>query len=224
MNDIISSIKNKAYGAVLKIEQRKDVIRSFSGDVRVFKTHKYVEDRNLTEYGHMLPEIEKYLCCANTVLDIGCGKGDALKEIRDKYHSNIIGTTISTSWESDFPLYNAYADSLPFEDNTFDVVLSVHGISWEPDQIQAIKEAVRVLKPGGTAHIYIIKFSHSVALFLEDNFWDGLDHSQYVENFEFTPLLEMENCCITINELAFPDEVCDGHFKEWQVLIKKNLK
>lgn len=44
----------------------------------------------------------------------------------------------------------ADAESLPFEDASFDAVLSVFGVMFAPDQEQAAQEMVRVCRPGGT--------------------------------------------------------------------------
>ena len=41
------------------------------------------------------------------------------------------------------------ADSLPFGDNSFDVVVSRLGIMFFPDPVAAVREMLRVLKPGG---------------------------------------------------------------------------
>jgi len=40
--------------------------------------------------------------------------------------------------------------ALPFEDGTFDIVLSLHGFHAFPDKEAAYRETFRVLKPGGT--------------------------------------------------------------------------
>lgn len=52
------------------------------------------------------------------------------------------------------PDYIAEGDDLPFEDNTWDYVLSSHVIEHFFDPIKTIKEWFRVIKPGG--YIYII--------------------------------------------------------------------
>jgi ubiquinone/menaquinone biosynthesis C-methylase UbiE len=43
----------------------------------------------------------------------------------------------------------ASATQLPYEDNTFDAVLSFWMLHWTPDPRQAIAEMARVVKPGG---------------------------------------------------------------------------
>jgi SAM-dependent methyltransferase len=42
------------------------------------------------------------------------------------------------------------AEDLPFEDASFDVVLSTLGVMFAPDQEKAARELMRVVKPGGT--------------------------------------------------------------------------
>src|SRR5271157_1617926 len=51
-------------------------------------------------------------------------------------------------WEMDADLYLGNAESLPFTDSSFDVVFHVGGISFFNDQAKAIREMIRVAKPG----------------------------------------------------------------------------
>jgi ubiquinone/menaquinone biosynthesis C-methylase UbiE len=48
----------------------------------------------------------------------------------------------------DADLYLGNAESLPFADSSFDVVFHVGGISFFNDQAKAIREMIRVAKPG----------------------------------------------------------------------------
>lgn len=217
---MLNEVKRRAIQVLQTIESRKQVIRDIPDEVEIFKSCRYIDDRNLQDYCNCLPNLHTYLKKNINVLDVGCGKGTALKDIKNIYSCNVVGVTMDKLFKSDFPVFYSTADELPFDDNTFDVVMSVHGISWEPNQRKAISELVRVLKPGGTAHIYLIKFSHSIALFIGTEFWNGIDREKY-ETFEFSPDIHIEDVDLSIKELEFPKEECEGYYKEWQLLIKK---
>jgi len=51
-------------------------------------------------------------------------------------------------WEMEADLYLGNAESLPFADSSFDVVFQVGGISFFNDKAKAIREMIRVAKPG----------------------------------------------------------------------------
>jgi ubiquinone/menaquinone biosynthesis C-methylase UbiE len=51
-------------------------------------------------------------------------------------------------WELDADLYLGNAESLPFADSSFDVVYHVGGINFFNDRAKAIREMIRVAKPG----------------------------------------------------------------------------
>jgi ubiquinone/menaquinone biosynthesis C-methylase UbiE len=51
-------------------------------------------------------------------------------------------------WKMDADLYLGNAESLPFADSSFDIVFHVGGISFFNDQAKAIREMIRVAKPG----------------------------------------------------------------------------
>jgi ubiquinone/menaquinone biosynthesis C-methylase UbiE len=51
-------------------------------------------------------------------------------------------------WEMDADLYLGNAESLPFTDSSFDVVFHVGGINFFNDRAKAIREMIRVAKPG----------------------------------------------------------------------------
>ena len=47
------------------------------------------------------------------------------------------------------------ADSLPFEDNSFDTVVSRLGVMFFPDPLVALREMLRVIRPGGTISLAV---------------------------------------------------------------------
>jgi len=51
-------------------------------------------------------------------------------------------------WKMEADLYLGNAENLPFADSSFDVVFHVGGISFFNDQAKAIREMIRVAKPG----------------------------------------------------------------------------
>lgn len=97
------------------------------------------------------------------VLDIGCGAGvdtllagkmtgpdgiavgiDLTSEMLERAEKNLELTDLKNV---DFQ--EASGEDIPFEDNHFDVVISNGVINLIPDKPAALKEIIRVLKPGG---------------------------------------------------------------------------
>lgn len=93
------------------------------------------------------------------VLDVACGSGTAALVAARRYCEvtgiDFVSELIerarkradASGLEADFMV--ADAQELPFRDDTFDVVLSVYGVQFAPDQEKAASEMLRVCKPGG---------------------------------------------------------------------------
>jgi ubiquinone/menaquinone biosynthesis C-methylase UbiE len=91
------------------------------------------------------------------VLEVGCGQGHLTKRLAERgveitgidanpNAPEIAGTDL---------VVHMRGEKLTFDDETFDVVLSVHAIEHIPALDEAVAEMARVLKPGGRAmHIY----------------------------------------------------------------------
>lgn len=93
------------------------------------------------------------------VLDVACGSGtaalvaarrycevtgiDYVPELIDRARARAAASGL----EADFRV--ADAQELPFDDDSFDVVLSVYGVQFAPDQEKAAKEMLRVCRSGG---------------------------------------------------------------------------
>ena len=93
------------------------------------------------------------------VLDLACGSGTAALVAARRY-CDVAGVDYvpeliararkraeADGLSSEFLV--ADAQDLPFPDNSFDVILSVYGVQFAPDQEKAAAEMVRVCKPGG---------------------------------------------------------------------------
>ena len=93
------------------------------------------------------------------VLDVACGSGTAALVAARRY-CEVAGIdyvpalierakarAAASGLEVDFRV--ADAQELPFDDDSFDVVLSVYGVQFAPDQEKAAAEMLRVCRPGG---------------------------------------------------------------------------
>jgi len=94
-----------------------------------------------------------------SVLDVGCGSGTAALVAARRY-CEVAGIdyvpalidrakqrAAAEGLEVEFRVEDAQA--LPFADASFDVVLSIYGVQFAPDQTKAASELLRVCRPGG---------------------------------------------------------------------------
>lgn len=127
----------------------------------VLRSHRWRTAANSA--GYLIPHLEKGM----SVLDVGCGPGtltidlarvvapgkvvgvDASQDVLAEAHDELrqAGEGQEAVTNVSFDQANAY--SLPFADHSFDVVHAHQVLQHLSDPIAAIKEMVRVAKPGG---------------------------------------------------------------------------
>jgi ubiquinone/menaquinone biosynthesis C-methylase UbiE len=96
------------------------------------------------------------------ILDLGCGHGLLWKENMDQIHagwnitlSDLSSGMVDAAWRNlvvtgrAFQFKEIDAQSIPFEEETFDADVANHMLYHVPDRPKAIAEIKRVLKPGG---------------------------------------------------------------------------
>lgn len=93
------------------------------------------------------------------MLDIGCGTGFAINLARDLFE-DIHGVDVTPAMlakidtsSGNITLHNIPAETLPFDDDSFDVVTSYAFIHHVEDYASIIAEAHRVLRPGGKLYV-----------------------------------------------------------------------
>lgn len=98
---------------------------------------------------------------AGSVLDIGCGGGGFLRKLRGRYpgaelhgidisEDAVAMTSETNAGDERLQLRVASVESLPFGDGSFDAVTAMETYFFWPDAEQGLREASRVLSPGGT--------------------------------------------------------------------------
>jgi ubiquinone/menaquinone biosynthesis C-methylase UbiE len=110
------------------------------------------QDRRLNQIRSCVPLAGK------RILDIGCGMGMYVSQFR-QFSSEVHGVDVdpdkverASAWLPN--LHVAQAEDLPFPDSSFDVILLNEVIEHVEDDVQTIREAYRVLAPGGHIVIY----------------------------------------------------------------------
>lgn len=114
----------------------------------------------LARFGIAIPHTAK-------ILDFGCGAGRTVYSLSDQGYINTVGYDIkdylslrNPADRSRFFIADASGDRLPFDDNTFDLIISEQVLEHVMDQIGLLRELHRVMRPGGCAiHVFPARYS-----------------------------------------------------------------
>jgi len=93
------------------------------------------------------------------ILDVGCGTGGLMKEL--VHLGEVTGIDMSEEAvafckkRGIYSVYMGKIEQLPFEDNSFDVVVALDILEHIDDDAQGAKELYRVLKPNGLAVVFV---------------------------------------------------------------------
>lgn len=99
-------------------------------------------------------DLAEYISRGDSVLEVGCGQGNFLVDLRDNYGANVTGLDkFIPDVLADIPFVQGSAENLPFKDHSFDFVFSYFTFQYIPDKLKAIAEIHRVLKNGKRAII-----------------------------------------------------------------------
>jgi SAM-dependent methyltransferase len=104
-----------------------------------------------TRYQHVITTLNKHMEPSDKVLEIGCG-GAVYKNIIEFYVGSDLGPTLYAE-PGDVDVY-CDGRTLPFPNDTFDLVFMVNCLMCIYPQTQALTECFRVLKPGGKVLVF----------------------------------------------------------------------
>lgn len=132
------------------IKQRQQMVWS-SGDYAVIGTTLQIVGEQLCETVD--------LRAGSRVLDVAAGNGNATIAAARRFahvtSTDYVGKLLERARERaeadrlDVTFEVADAEALPYPDGSFDVVLSTFGVMFAPDQPQAAREMLRVVRSGG---------------------------------------------------------------------------
>jgi ubiquinone/menaquinone biosynthesis C-methylase UbiE len=148
----------------------------------------------------------------NRMLDLGCGTGFLLNLCHDLFeHVDGIDATQAMLDRVDLGPGNitvrqGVVEELPFEDGIFDAATAYSFIDHLADPVAMLREAFRVLKPGGQLYVDLIP---------NRSFWDAVYGADSVGGRPFDEIVERE-----INELVNHDQKLEKEFGidpvDWQ--------
>ncbi len=102
----------------------------------------------------------------STVLELGCGDGFQLGLLRQRF-ARVFAIDPANMPDQAGGCVYAVAEALPFEDETFDLIVSNCVLEHLNDRRRALDESVRVLKPGGfMTHVVPSRFWKVASLLL----------------------------------------------------------
>ena len=150
------------FSDTLSLNIDRKVVESFGDEWEKFYNFTD-EDINILGKDYFGFLSEEVLNKETYMLDVGCGTGRWSKYLSKKVKFIEAIDPSKAIFFADKLLKNvdnvrlsiAAADSLPFEDNTFDFVMSVGVLHHIPDTQQAITDCVKKVKVGGYFYVYL---------------------------------------------------------------------
>ena len=181
---------------------------------------------HITKYEELAGEFQRKAAAAQLtgldlrgkeIIDIGCGTGIISLLALEMGAKRVVCGDISeymlklaeesfrkTGFNQDrINFYQLDAESLPFDDNCFDAVITGMSFGLFPDQVKAAREMYRVLKPGGMI---------SLGAHGPEHYWEAIDTTIRALNkkhvigyrFEFWPRTE-KNIIKMMKNIGFRD-------------------
>lgn len=131
----------------------------------------------------------------NQVLDVGCGPASTTTELlgrANRYLGVDIAPAMLFQAAADYPALswlNGEWEALPVADNSVDWLFANLSMQWVGDLQQAMREAYRVLKPGGVVTVNTV-VEGTFSSFIKS--WNAVDNLQHTHRFESTAMVQNE--------------------------------
>jgi len=174
-NNLLSLLNGKV-NSLANMKER--VMRGYEGK---YSSHVHQYD----EYGYHLQDrsarvqLEGMSFEGMRLLDVGCGTGALAQVAFERGATGVVCGDIadfmlrkarakSGNVKGDYTFCQLDAEGLPYADNSFDAVISGMTFGTLPDQVSAMDEMIRVVKPGGLV---------CVGAHGPEHYWEAIDES-----------------------------------------------
>ena len=153
---------------------------------------------------------------ADRVLDVGCGTGELLRRIAARYPSaslaglDPVAEMLQVAGEKlggKADLRLGWANKLPWEDATFDVVISCNMFHYITHPIEAIREMERVLRPGG--QLVITDWCDDYLVCRACNLYLRMRSKSYYKTYR------QSECLALLNEAGHADATIERYKINW---------
>jgi ubiquinone/menaquinone biosynthesis C-methylase UbiE len=149
--EFVMNVQTVATAADLSAVKARQQVAWGSGDYAVVGTTLQIVGENLCEAVDLRSD--------QRVLDVAAGNGNATLAAARRFayvvSTDYVGSLLDRARERakaerlPVAFQEADAEALPFDNDSFDVVLSTFGVMFTPHQEQAASELMRVCRPGG---------------------------------------------------------------------------
>lgn len=149
---LVTSKQQESLSDLIRLNE-EDLPEYHDSDSQVYDKEMYVSSGYLKRFFSGINLNQN-----DNVLDLGCGRGHFSEYLIENTDANIISQDIlkvSLLGNSNPQKILASADTIPFESDSFDMVLCVDVFEHLPPGMEkdVLKEVYRVLKPGGTFYL-----------------------------------------------------------------------
>ena len=143
---------------------------------------------SVARYERLFEFLSPYLDREMKILDVGCGMGGFVRYLQNRMFSHAEGLdyvanyTVYAEKTGSGRFTTASAYSLPFNDDYYDFLIIDHVLEHLVDPITALKEVVRITKPGGMIFLGVPESSRYREYPFFDFFWFCL--REHIHHFD----------------------------------------
>lgn len=143
-------------------------------------------------YGHLYKLLSPYTNSQKKVLDVGCAVGGFLDYLSQRGFDRLFGVDMTETYlqearkKSQYNISYGSAESLPFGNQEFDVIVMEQVLEHLVDPVKAFQEARRTLKTGGIFCVGVPDAARYADFYFFDYYWLLL--REHIQHFDIEHL------------------------------------